>query len=347
MRGAEVTMGALLGGLVAVVVVVVLVGIAYQAIGNARDARRFPPPGKMVDVGGYCLHIHSMGEGSPTVVFESALGGSSLSWALVRSDVAKLTHACNYDRAGLGWSDAGPMPRTSLRIVKELHTVLTNARTKGPYVVVGHSFGGLTARLYATQYPEEVAGIVLVDPSNPSQWLQMTEEQRKRLETGVRLARRGAILARLGIARLTAFLVSAGASGIARISVSLVSGGALNQTVERILAPVKKLPSELWPMLKAIWVQPKFFEALASEMDCLPESAAQVAASGDCGAIPLVVLSAGDPTTAKMIEQEAVARLSSNGKIIVVPNSGHWIQLDQPQFVIDAIREVLQSARRG
>ena len=123
-------------------------------------------------------------------------------------------------------------------------------------------------------------------------------------------------------------------------------GGALNQTVEHILAPVKKLPSELWPILRALWVQPKFFEALASEMECLPESAAQVAATGDCGDIPLVVLSAGNRTTAQMMEQDAVARLSSTGKIIVVPNSGHWIQLDQPQIVIDAIREVLQSARR-
>ena len=109
---------------------------------------------------------------------------------------------------------------------------------------------------------------------------------------------------------------------------------------------MKKLPSELWPILKATWVQPKFFEALASEMECLPESAAQVAASGAYRDMPLVVLSAGDATTAKTMEQEAVARLSSNGKIIVVPNSGHWIQLDQPQVVIDAIREVLQSVRR-
>jgi len=346
MRGLEVTIGALLGDLVAFVVLAVLVGIAYQAIGSARDNRRFPPPGQMVDVGGYCLHIHSMGEGSPTVVFQSALGGSFLSWALVRSDVAKFTRACSYDRAGLGWSDADPMPRTAQRIVKELHTLLTNARMKGPYVLVGHSFGGLTARLYAAQYPEEVVGMVLVDPAHPSQWLQMTEEQRKRLETGARLSRRGGILARLGIARLTAFLVGAGALRIARFSVSLVSGGVLNQRAERLLAPLKKLPSELWPILRAIWVQPKFFEALASEMECLPESAAQVAATGDYGDVPLVVLSAGNPTTAQMMEHEAVARLSSNGKLIVVPNSGHWIQFDQPQFVIDAIREVLQSARR-
>ncbi|PYX08862.1 MAG: hypothetical protein DMG85_09990 [Acidobacteria bacterium] len=131
------------------------------------------------------------GRGSPTVVLESALGGSSLSWALVRSEVAKFTCACSYDRAGIGWSDADPMPRTAQRIVNELHTLLTNARTKGPYVLVGHSFGGLAVRLYAAQYPEEVVGMVLVDPTHPSQWLQMTEEQRKRLETGARLSRRG------------------------------------------------------------------------------------------------------------------------------------------------------------
>ena len=168
----------------------------------------------------------------------------------------------------------------------------------------------------------------------------MREEQRERLETGARLSRRSGILARLGIARLIAFLVSAGPLGLARFSVSLVSGGALNQRAERILAPVKKLPSELWPILRAIWVQPKFFEALASEIECLPESAAQVAATGDYGDIPLVILSAGNPTAAQTMEQEEVARLSSKGKIIVVPNSGHWIQLDQPRFVIDDIREV-------
>ena len=120
------------------------------------------------------------------MVLESALGGSSLSWALVRSDVAKFTCACSYDRAGIGWSDADPMPRTAQRIVNELHTLLTNARTKGPYVLVGHSFGGLAVRLYAAQYPEEVVGMVLVDPTHPR-----TEEQRKRLETGARLSRRG------------------------------------------------------------------------------------------------------------------------------------------------------------
>ena len=234
------SISALLVDLVAFVVLVVLVGMAYQTIGSARDKRKFPPPGQMVDMGGHCLHIHSIGEGSPTVVFESALGSSSLNWALVHSDVAKFTCACSYDRAGLGWSGADPMPRTAQQIVKEFHTLLTNARTKGPYVLVGHSFGGLTARLYAAQYPEEVVGMVLVDPADPSQWLQMTEEQRKRLETGARLSRRGGILARLGIARLTAFLVSAGALGIARFSVSLVSGGTLNPIAESILAPVKE-----------------------------------------------------------------------------------------------------------
>ena len=278
------------------------------------------------------------------MVMDSGFPGTSLSWTFVQPEVAKFTRACSYDRAGLGWSDAGPMPRTSRQIVDELHTLLRNARVEGPYVLVGHSFGTFTVRLYASTYPDEVAGMVLVDPIYPSDWLHMTEAGQRKLMGAIRLSRYGAVLARLGVARLVSLLVCLGAAGLARSSASLMTGGTLAEA-ERMIAPVVKLPSELRPIIAAFWTQPKFFDAIVSQAESLPRSAAQVAATGDYGDMPLVVLSASDscPTGAK--ENEDLTRLSSQGKHIVASKSGHWIHLDEPDLVVEAIREVVESVR--
>ncbi len=323
---------------------VLLIGVGYQALGSARDARRFPPPGHMVDVGGHRLHVYCAGEGSPTVVLDSGLPGSSLSWRVVQSEVAKFCHVCSYDRAGLGWSDPGPRPRTSQRIVEELHTLLTNAGMKGPYVLVGHSFGAFNARLYASKYADEVAGMVFVDPLHPREWLQMTQEQKRKVKWAVRLARYGALLARLGIARLVLSLGRAGALGTARSLVSLLTGGVLRGR-EGWMASVQKLPRETRPVVGVFWTQPKCYEAIAEYIQALPESAAQVAATNGYGDLPLVVLSAGAGDAARQLEQEALVRLSSCGRHLVASKSGHWIQLDQPELVVRAIREVVDAAR--
>jgi len=172
----------------------------------------------------------------PTVVMDSGFPGTSLSWTFVQPEVAKFTRACSYDRAGLGWSDAGPMPRTSRQIVEELHALLLNAGVEGPYVLVGHSFGTFTVRLYASTYPDQVAGMVLGDPIHPSDWLHMTEAGKRKLMGAIRLSRYGAVLARLGVARFVSLLVRLGAPGLARSSVSLMTGGTLGEA-ERMIAP--------------------------------------------------------------------------------------------------------------
>src|SRR5262249_30290982 len=155
-------------------------------------------------------------------------------------------------------------PRTTQRIIDELHTLLINAGIAEPYVLVGHSFGAFTVRLYASQYPNEVAGIVLVDPIHPSEWRQVMGEQKRRVGRAIRLCRRGAILARLGIARLVAFLVRARAYGGARFGVSLAVSGATREA-ERLITPLSKLPAELQPVVTSFWTRPKFFEAVASQ----------------------------------------------------------------------------------
>ena len=151
-----------LGGIVAALLILILAGWIFEPIAEAADAKAYPPPGQMVDVGGYRLHINCTGSGSPTVVIETGWGDSSASWGWVQPEVAKTTRICTYDRAGMGWSETSPQPRTAREFAKELHTLLAKANEPGPYVLVGHSLGGYTVRVYAHDYPEEVAGLVLM-----------------------------------------------------------------------------------------------------------------------------------------------------------------------------------------
>src|SRR5712671_2476307 len=134
----------------------VMAGAVYQAIGVWRDRRRFPPPGQLVRVNGGWMHIHATGEGTPTVVFESGMGASCLSWTLVQPQVAQFARAVSYDRAGHGWSDPAREPRTARQIAQELHTLLDATGLPGPYVLVGHSFGGYVNRAFAHLYRNEV-----------------------------------------------------------------------------------------------------------------------------------------------------------------------------------------------
>ena len=336
----------LLIGLAALVTLLLLAGLIFQAIGSARDARRFPPPGQLVNVGGHRLHIYCMGEGTPAVVMDSGFPASSLSWTFVQPAVARSTQACSYDRAGLGWSDAGPMPRSSRQIVEELRALLLNAGVEGPFVLVGHSFGTFTVRLFASTYPGDVVGLVLVDPIQPSEWLEMTELGARKLASAIRLSRYGALLARLGVARLISALVRLGATGLGRASVSLLTGGTIVES-ERMIAPLAKLPLELRPIVAALWTQPKFFDAIVGQAEALPQSAAQVAAAtGDYGDIPLVVLSANSASPSQVKEHASLAHLSSRGKHVVASKGGHWIQLDEPDLVIESIREVIESVGR-
>jgi pimeloyl-ACP methyl ester carboxylesterase len=187
--------------------------------------------------------------------------------------------------------------------------------------------------------------MVLVDPADPEEWLQITEQKKKRVETGAALCRRGVWLARLGIARFVSLLASVGAFELARSTVSLVSHGALRREEESLLAPVNKLPSHLRPALRTFWTQPKFFEALASQIEAIYESAAQVASTGDYGDMPLTVLSAGNSGPVQLARHEAMARLSGRGKHIIASKSGHWIPVDQPELVVESIRQVIKAAR--
>jgi pimeloyl-ACP methyl ester carboxylesterase len=277
------------------------------------------------------------------VVFDAALGGSSISWTLVQPRIAALTRACAYDRAGFGWSDAGPMPRTAGVIARELRALLDRAGEPPPYVLVGHSFGALVVRLFAARHPELTAGLVFVDPADPEDWLHPSSVEQANIARGRRLCAQGARAARLGIARVVAALAGAGALRPARAVAHLVSRGGLRLRDESILAPMWKLPPEARRPLRYFWTQPRFFEALGSQIESISVSAAEVLreAPGPFGDLPLVTISSTDPPDLRRRRQDALARLSTRGSHVVASNSGHWIPLDQPEVVVDAIRNVL------
>jgi pimeloyl-ACP methyl ester carboxylesterase len=304
---------------------------------------RLPPPGRLVDIGGHRLHLHCAGGGAPTVVLDAALGGSSISWAHVQPAVAAFARVCSYDRAGFGWSDAGPMPRTAGRAADELHRLLHTAGERAPYLLVGHSYGGLVARIFAARHPHEIAGLVLVDPAHPEDWLEPHAENQARIAHGTRLCRQGAVAARLGIARVVSALVRTGALTPARALVRLVSRGGLSATDEGILAPIWLLPPDARKPLFQFWTRPEFFEALGSQIASICDSAAETldAAPDGYGDLPLVTISATEPAPWKQDRQDRLARLSTRGRHIVASNSGHWIPLEQPDVVVEAIRELV------
>ena len=150
-----------------------VIGVIYQFIATKIDKHNYPPPGQMVDVGGYKLHLYSAGQGGPTVILDALFPGTVSNWAWVQPEIAKTTRVCAYDRSGLGWSDSGPDPYDAEHQARELHDLLTKAGVPGPYILVGHSLGALSVRMFASLYPDEVAGMVLIEGTNPDSWKRL------------------------------------------------------------------------------------------------------------------------------------------------------------------------------
>ena len=317
-----------------------LVGSIYQRTGRARDARRFPPLGRLIDVGGASLHVYTIGEGSPSVVFEAGIAATSLSWQLVQPEIAKFTHTASYDRAGLGWSGACLQPRTIWNVADELRILLDRAEISKPRILVAHSYGALVAIAYAVRHPSEIAGMVLVDPVAACEWGEPSESHLKTLRLGILLSGRGALLARLGVVRLALSLLSAGSQRLPKMIARATSGRSAAIT-DQLVGQVRKLPSELWPIIQSHWCDPKCFEGMAGYLEALPQSAAAVAQElamiDALRDVPMTVLSASNASPIQRAEHEILARRSSRGKIEVVPSSGHWIQVDCPDIVIQAI----------
>ena len=314
--------------------------------GMAR-VRGFSPPGRLVDVSGFKLHLYARGDQGPVVVFDAALGASSISWTYVQPLVAAFARTCAYDRAGFGWSDAGPLPRTAGRIASELRLLLERAGEPPPYLIVGHSFGGLVARIFATRYRDVTAGVVLVDPAHPEDWVRPAPKEQVKIDRGVRLCRQGERASRLGIATVVSMLVGWGAIGPARAVVDAFTRGGISGDADWLLAPLWKLPPDVRRRMRRFWTRPAFYEALGSQIASISVSAAETldAASHGYGDLPLVTISSTDPGDYRRRQQEALAALSSRGRHVVAANSGHWIPLDEPELVSAVVREMHDALR--
>jgi pimeloyl-ACP methyl ester carboxylesterase len=322
--------------IISVLILIVLVlalgtGIA-GAVAKSNLAKEYPAPGQLVDVGGYKMHINCMGQGSPTVILAAGTADFSTTWAYVQPEIAKLTRVCAYDRAGMGWSEPSPDPRTMNATVDELHTLLINAGIPGPYVLVGHSLGGMHMRAYAHSYPEEVVGLIQVDSLHEDQAV-LDPVFTKANQDNARQFRTLALLNATGLMAL------------------------VPQSI-----PNLGLPDDVYAQWQAVLATTPYFETTIAELlsmegNCLQVRALKITSFGD---LPLTVLSAGRRDTVASLTdaenqryrevweslQPHLAALSSAGKQVIAEQSGHMIQLEQPDLVIEAIREVVDATRK-
>ena len=301
----------------ACLVVLALAGPAAVALPFVPDSE--PPPGMLVGIGSHRLHIHCTGRGSPAVVFESGLGGTSLDWVKVQPAVSEFTLSCSYDRAGYGWSESGPRPRHAARLAAELDKLLVYASVPPPYVLVGHSFGGLAIRLLAARKERRaVAGLVLVDATHERQFQRMTA-------AGVR--------------------------------VPMAPTGRTFVIANHWLVP-SGLPKTLKPLAQKLALTPKAVRTLYGELGRMRHSALQVEAIPRAPDAPVVVLARAPRRTGGSLRaarldgtwldlQRNLARGMKNGTLQVVPGSGHYIHLDRPERVVAAVRAMVDAFRLG
>ena len=331
----------IIGVPVALVLLLALFGAAWNACADARDAARIHPPGKLVEVDGLRLHLHCTGDGAatgPTVVLETGWAMPAIGWSLVQPEVAKRVRVCSYDRAGMGWSEAiaTPGPRTAGQIAEQLHALLQRAGVPGPYILVGHSNGGMMARMFHSLHPAEVAGMVLVDSSTEDMDELFAGKKQEREPPDTRSAWRREPLLRVlmwtGVARwqmrkrAPEHLVRALGPGVVDEGVYLMN-------------------------------QPKWYPAAVAELDGMPASYDELRATRGLGDLPLVVLTSGkfvpngkwSPDEQQRMRrvwieqiQPPLVKLSSRGRHVIV-DSGHMIPIEAPAAVVQAIEDVISA----
>jgi pimeloyl-ACP methyl ester carboxylesterase len=302
------------------------IGGSWQAIASRRDWRRLPAPGTLVDVGGHRLHLNVAGTQTtaPTVVLEAGMASMSSNWAWVRDALAQHGRVVTYDRAGLGWSERGRGSMDAATSAADLHTALGAAGIAPPYILAGHSYGGLVVRMFTDRYPNEVAGIALVDASHPDQWAHIPASRNGRtVAMGNRVT---AVLARLGLLRLL------------RAERSFIAG----------------LPEREYAEMRAYLARPQGWSVGADGLLAWgQQSRDQVNAARSLGDLPLVVLSVTEQDRYAQVLtrlQAELASLSSNSRHVTVTGATHYTLVSQRHHaavVSAAIRAVTAAAQSG
>jgi pimeloyl-ACP methyl ester carboxylesterase len=313
-------------GIGALVLLPALSGWAYQTLMQSRDTRRFPPPGKLVDVRGHLMHIHCQGTGSPTIIVEQGIGAQSLGWSQLNQRMAGVSTLCAYDRRGMGYSEPVDHPTPATEVARNLNDLLRSAGVNDDIVLVGWSAGGMYSREYYRQFPARVKGIVLVDSSHEQQTHRMSPVPPAEAFDRMKVYR---YLAPLGWVR---------ASG----------------RIERQFASAP-LPPALRDRLIAINLKSHLHRTLLNEGAGFETDLGKNQPPPKLGDIPLIVLSEGKPNIPYMQEnlktwfglQEELAHLSTNGQHIVAQNSTHAIHRTEPELVLESVRRVVEAARTG
>ena len=285
-------------------------GYGYERHARARAANLYPMPGRMVDVGGYRLHLNCVGEEGPTVVLDYGLEGSYFDWYRVQPEIAKFARVCLYDRAGYGWSDASSMARVPSVTAEELHTLLHAAGETPPYIVVGHSYGALIAEMFAHKFPQDTAGAVLVDGFvlRSAPWFPLRYKLWLRFQQWTEP---------FGLPRWRGWCAEG--------------------------------PAQFRGEAEAAYCRSRVYAAYYREHAQLALGGAEVRAIASLGSTPLIVISR-DPLlhhkpgeeSGHMKDQEEMAKLSSNGRLVIAKGSGHDVPGMRPDVIIDAVKGLVR-----
>jgi pimeloyl-ACP methyl ester carboxylesterase len=320
------------------------VGFLYQWIGGHRDRMRFAGEGRWVTIGRryklYVLEKGSKHSSGPTVVFEAGIAATNLNWFHIQETVARFTGTASYDRSGLGWSSPCRTARTPGNIAVELHDMLQSARIKAPYILVGHSFGGLVMRRFALLFPDEVVSVLLVDPMRCEEWPPLNPDRQAELDRGKKLSGFAIPIARFGLARLavTSLLCR---GGVIAGQLAGAAGDGGRQVLGRVTEEVGKMPSEVWPVVAAHWSRPGYYRGMRNHVAAVPDSVREMLAAEPIHSIPVLVLTPGKSTP---LSAEHLDRIGDNVQQVIAEESAHWIHLDEPDLVIDSIREMVAAA---
>ncbi len=313
-----------------------------QLICSRSDAHKFPAPGSLIKVPGGQIHARQAGTGRPAVVLESGIAASSLNWSLLQPQLAAFTTAYSYDRAGFGWSTSERKQCSLAKMSDDLHKLVTALGLPRPFILVAHSFGAYIVTAFAQRFPEELAGVVLVDPITPQEWIKPDREQRWMLRRGVWFSRAGGMLASLGVVRACLWLLQRGSREAPR-GVLRMFGAKATETVERILGELAKLPPEVVRLIRARWSTPKFFWTMAAYIRALPACAAELEGCAIPAQVRVTVLSGAQQPAVRLDEHAAIAARSQRGKQVLAAKGAHWIHLDQPELVVQAVREMAET----